>query len=118
MKIDIRNNELSRLSEDQTRFSHKALSTSFKVIELLPDGRILVLEDYYQFEYIGKSNLYCLNRDLEIAWFLDFPYERVKDTSNYTSLTVKEEGLFANTFDCTRVKFATDGKILQRKSVK
>ena len=55
MKIDLKNNEIIWFTENVDKRSHKPLSTSFKEIEILTDGRILIIEDYSGFNYHGKS---------------------------------------------------------------
>lgn len=114
MKIDLKNNEIIWFTENVKKRSHKPLSTSFKEIEILPDGRILIIEDYYDFYYHGKSNLYCLNRQMEIDWHLDYPIEEYKENSGYVGFTTNGEELYANTFNCIRVNFNGHGQILNR----
>jgi len=45
MKIDLENNIIIWFTENVDKHSHKPLSTSFKEIEVLSDGRILIIED-------------------------------------------------------------------------
>lgn len=118
MKIDFKSNEIIWFSENLVKHAHKPLSTSFNEIEVLPDGRILVIEEYYQFSYGRKSNLYCLNRKLEIDWHLDYPCAEFQDNSGYTGFSVNGEDLYANTFNGVRVKFNIDGQILDRRFTK
>ncbi len=114
MKIDFKNNEIIWFEENVKKHSHKPLYTSFKEIEVLENGKILIIEDYTNFNLNGKSNLYCLNRLLEIEWHLEYPIEEYKDHSGYTIFTVNSEDLYANTFNCVRVKFNKAGVILDK----
>lgn len=118
MKIDLRNNEIVCFDKDGNKNFHKPLSTAFREIEVLEDGRILIIEDYTNFEYEDKSNLYCLNRKLKIDWHLDYPIEEYKSNSGYTGFTVNGEELYANTFNCIRAKFDLNGIILQTSFTK
>ena len=114
MKIDFTNKEIVWFDEDLKRFSHKPISTKFKEIEVLRDGRILIIEDYYEYHNDNYSNLYCLSRNLAIDWFLEYPNEEFRDNSGYVGFSVNGENLYANTFNCVRVKFDYNGKILDK----
>jgi len=114
MKIDFKNNVLIWFDEDVKLHEHKPFSTEFKEIEILKNGNILVIEDYTGYSYLNKSNLYCLNRKLEVQWFLDYPYKEFRKNNGYTIFTVNGEILFANTFNCVRVKFDNEGNILDK----
>jgi len=118
MKIDFKNNVIAWFDENVKLHAHKPLSTSFKEIEVMKDGKILILEDYYEFQFNGKSNLYCLSRKLELEWHLEYPYEENTERSGYTGLSIHGLDMYVNTFNCIRVKFDKDGKILDRKFVK
>jgi len=118
MKIDLRNNEIVWFTANGETNLHKPLSTTFKEIEILNDGRLLIIEDYNDFNYQNKSNLYCLNRQLKIDWFLDFPVEEYKANSGYTGFAVNGEELYANTFNCVRVNFNKDGEIINFRFTK
>ena len=103
MVINFRNNCIVYNDENSLRRQHKPLSTSFSEIEVLADGRILVIENYYKFDYQDKSNLYCLNRILEIDWFL--PLHNKDDI--YVGFTSSGERVFANTWTGFRVEVET-----------
>ena len=97
MKIDFKDNSITYREQNAFQRQHKPLSTSFSEIEVLGDGRILVIEDYFKFDYQGKSNLYCLNKILEIDWFVPLPNPDVGDDI-YVGFTSIGERVFANTW--------------------
>ena len=105
MKIDIRNNIIQKLDKSGNRIEHKAISTSFSQIETLKDGRILVLENYYKYRNGENSNLYFLNENLEVEWFL--PTTGVTDQEGvdcYTGFSIKENKVFGSTWSGFRVE--------------
>ena len=83
---------------------HKPISTEFKEIEVLSNGKILVVENYYEYENGDNSNLYCINQQMEIEWFLPYPYENHSSMDNYVGFTTNGDKVFANTFSCYRVE--------------
>ena len=100
MKISLKNDTITCVDENFTHKTHLPLSTSFKEIEVLKDGRILVCEDYYKFEYHGKSNIYCLNRTLDIDWFLERPNPALEPDDVYVGFNTKGEKVCANSWTC------------------
>jgi hypothetical protein len=70
---------------------------------VLADGRLLIIEDGNKYHFEGKSNLYCLNRDLIIDWFVNLPYPNDLDDV-YVGFTSHGENIFANTWSCYRVE--------------
>jgi hypothetical protein len=104
MIIDFENNCIWYRSENFQQKTHTPFSTNFKAIEILKDGRILVLEDYYKFSFEGKSNLYCLNRYLEVDWFLQFPNSTFDKDDLYVRFTSHGDKVFANSWECFRVE--------------
>jgi|SRR5690606_27248699 hypothetical protein len=104
MTIDFKNNRIYHFDEDLKLTEHKPISTEFKEIEVLSNGKILVLEDYYKYENGNKSNLYCINQHMEIEWFLPYPYENHNLKDNYVGFTTNGDKVFANTFSCYRVE--------------
>jgi len=112
MIIDFRNNCIRYVTENFVQKEHKPLSTKFSEVEILPDGRILIVEDYYQFHFENKSNLYCLNRNLEIDWFLSFPNPDFDQNDMYVGFTSNGERIYANSWACFRVEIDTNtGKL-------
>ena len=103
MIIDLKHNEIKRY-ENGSKLSVVPLSTSFSEFEILPNGKILVIEDYYKFNYRKKSNLYCLNRNVEIDWFLPFQDDGPEEFDYYVGFTSQGEKIFANTWGCYRVE--------------
>ena len=50
----------------------KPISTSIHQIKELPNGSIIILENYYKF--IGESNLYCIDKkSQQVIWFAELP---------------------------------------------
>jgi len=119
MQIDIRHNQIIGFDRNNKRKVHKPLSTIFSEIELLSDGRIIVIEDYYKFKYKDYSNLYCLNRNIEIDWFLQFPDDGPDKFDYYVGFTSIVDKVYANTFGCFRVEIdLINGKILNAEFTK
>jgi len=104
MQIDIRHNQIIGFDDNNKRKVHKPLSTSFSEIQLLNDGRILVIEDYYKFKYKDYSNLYCLNNCVDIDWFLPFPDDGPEEFDYYVGFSVEKDRIFANSWSCFRVE--------------
>ncbi|HTK21497.1 MAG TPA: hypothetical protein VL442_18385 [Mucilaginibacter sp.] len=107
MRIDFRNNCIVYNNENWLHKKRTPLSTNFSEIEVLMDGRILVLEYDYKFQHQNLSNLYCLDRELEIDWFLPLPHPNFKDDF-YVGFTSNGEKIFANTWYCFRVEVETE----------
>ena len=104
MQIDLRHNVIIGFDRNNKRIELNPLSTTFSRIEFLKDGRILIIEDYYKFLYKGLSNLYCLNRNLEIDWFLPFPDDGPDEFDYYVGFTSEGDRIFANSWNCFRVE--------------
>ena len=103
MTIDIQNNSIYKVDIEGNRKEHKAISTNFAQIEVLKDGRILVMEDYHQYTNDQKSNLYCLNQEIEIEWFLPTGISE-EGVDVYVGFSTTENQVFANTWNCFRVE--------------
>ena len=84
MTIDFKNHRIYHFNKDINLTEHLPISTDFKEIEVLSNGDILVIENYYKYENEGKSNLYCLNQQLKIEWFLPYPYENATSMDIHT----------------------------------
>lgn len=104
MTIDFKNNRIYHFDKDLNLTEHKPISTEFKEIEVLSNGKILVVENYYKYENGDNSNLYCINQKMEIEWFLSYPYENHNSMDNYVGFTTNGDKVFANTFSCYRVE--------------
>jgi hypothetical protein len=104
MIIDFKNDCITYFAENFQAKVHKPFSTSFSEIEVLKDGRIIVIEDYYEFKFETQSNAYCLNRELEIDWFLPLPHPAQDPDDVYVGFTTNGEKVFANTWACFRVE--------------
>ena len=118
MIIDIKNNLIYNVDEFRNRKEHKAISTNFSQIEVLKDGRILVLENYYEYENGQKSNLYCLNQNIEIEWFLPTGINE-DGVDNYVGFSTNGNQFFANTWNCFRVEIDIEsGEIINKQFTK
>jgi len=104
MTIDFKNNRIYHFDKDLSLIEHKPISTEFKEIEVLSNGKILVVENHYEYENGDNSNLYCINQKMEIEWFLPYPYENHNSMDNYVGFTTNGDNVFANTFSCYRVE--------------
>ena len=91
---------------------HKPISTEFSEIEVLSDGRILIVEDYYKYKNGDKSNLYCLNQNMKVEWFLPFVNTFHSNMDNYVGFTTNGNRVFANTLSCWRVEIDTDKGVI------
>jgi len=95
------------------KMEHKPISTSFVEIEVLQDGRLLIIEDYSEYNNSNKSNLYCLNQNMKIEWFLPYINGNQSSMDNYVGFTSNGNRVFANTFSCFRVEIdANKGEII------
>ncbi|REG88754.1 hypothetical protein [Flavobacterium aquicola] len=118
MTIDLKNNTIYHIDANRNKKVHKAISTSFSQIEVLNDGRILVLENYYKYENEQKSNLYCLNQNIEIEWFLPTGIDE-DGVDNYVGFTTNGNQIFANTWNCFRVEIDIEnGEIINKQFTK
>ena len=104
MTIDFRNNRIYHFNKDSTLKEHRPISSEFSEIEVLPNGKILVIENYYKYENEHKSNLYCINPQMEIEWFLPYPHKDHNQMDSYVGFTTNGDRIFANTFSCYRVE--------------
>jgi len=114
MTIEIQNSLIYNYDKNKIKKEHKPLSTSFSQIEVLNDGRILILENYYKFKYEQKSNLYCLNQDIDIDWFLP-----IQNADIYVGFSTNGNQVFANTWNGFRVGIDVEtGKIISMQFTK
>ena len=112
MKIDLVNNVICLVDEFGISKKLSPLSTRFKDVEILIDGRLLVCEDYFEFSYQDKSNLYCLNRALDIEWFLPMP-SLSSENDLYVGFTSWGDNVFANSWDCYRVEVDVNSGLIK-----
>ena len=111
MKIDFRNCKISCFSDKTGYKEHVPLFTTFTYIEVLDNGRILVCEDYHNLIDNGITNLYCLNRSLEIDWYLPLPFKS-SEVDFYVGFTSYDNNVFANTWSCHRVGVDVDAGLI------
>lgn len=117
MIIEITFNKLYSFDEKGVRKEHRPISTKFNHFQILNNGYILVIEEQFNYFNDGKSNLYCLNKNLEIQWFLPFRLKNCNDF--YVGFSPDSEKVFANTWDCFRVEIdAENGEILNTEFTK
>jgi len=107
MTIDFKNNRIYHFDREIKCKEHKPISSEFREIEVLSDGRILIVEDYFKYKNGDKSNLYCLNQNMEVEWFLPFANTNHSSMDNYVGFTTNGNRIFANTFSCYRVEIDT-----------
>lgn len=107
MTIDFKNNRIFHFDEELNVREHKPISTEFKEIEVLPNGCILVIENYSGYENGERSNLYCIDRHMAILWFLPYARKDHGPMDNYVAFTTNGDRVFANTFSCYRVEIDT-----------
>jgi hypothetical protein len=107
MKIDIKENKITRFDENRIKKEHLPFSTGFDEIEVVPDGRLIILENFRDFDHNGKSNVYCLNRNLEIDWYLPLPNQQHTANDVYVGFTTNDERYFANSWSGYRVEIDT-----------
>jgi hypothetical protein len=118
MTIDIRNNRIYHFDEKINKKEHRPFSTNFSQIEVLNDGRILVLENYYKYENGQKSNLYCLNQKIEIEWFLPTGFNE-DGVDVYVGFSTNGNQIFSNSWNGFRVEIEVEsGKIINKKFTK
>jgi hypothetical protein len=108
MTIDFKNNRIYHFDKDLNLAEHKPISTEFMEIEVLRNGKLLIVENYYQYDNDDKSNLYCLNHRMEVEWFLPYPQSNANSMDNYVGFTTNGDRVFANTFSCHRVEIDTE----------
>ena len=110
MTIELRNNRIYHYDENRKLKEHFAFSTSFSHFEILNDGRVLVMENYYQYENGEKTNLYCINQSVEIEWFAEIGKSQ-EDV--YVGFTTNGNRIYANTWNCFRHEIDIEsGKII------
>ena len=104
--------------DDRKLKEHKAISTNFSHFEILPNGKILIIENYYNYHNGENSNLYCLNQNIEIEYFV--PTTKSEDGLDlYVGFTTNGKNIFANTWNCFRVEIdSINGKIISREFTK
>lgn len=107
MTIDFRNNRIYHYDENRNLKEHKPFSSTFSHIEILSNRKLLIIEDYYKYENGDKSNLYCLNKNFEVEWFLPYVGKNENGLDNYVGFTTNGNRIFANTFSCFRVEIET-----------
>ena len=103
MTIELRNNRIYHYDETQKLREHFAFSTNFAQFEVLNDGRILVMENYYQYENEERSNLYCINQNIEIEWFAQIG-KNEDGIDSYVGFSAKGNRVYANTWNCFRIE--------------
>lgn len=120
MTIDLQRNKIYHLDENRKLKGHEAFSTSFSNFEVLQNGKVLVMENYYNYDNGNKSNLYCLNQDIEIEWFAQIREKSDKNGIDYyVGFTTNGNKVFANTWDCFRLEIDLEnGKILSSQFTK
>lgn len=120
MTIDLHNNRIYHYDENRNLKGHTAFSTSFSNFEVLENGKVLVMENYFNYDNGDKSNLYCINQDIEIEWFAEIRKENEKKGIDYyVGFTTSGNKVFANTWDCFRLEIDLEnGKILSTKFTK
>ena len=112
MKIDLEKLSISTFDSQYIEKKHLPLSTSFKEIEILFDGSVLIREDYYNYDYYGNSNIYRIDRNLNIKWFLETPNATLSKKDRYVSLKAVGNKFFAHSWDGYKVEFDfTTGEI-------
>jgi len=102
MTIDIENNIIYHVDENFNKREHKPISSKFDKIEILDNGNVLIIENYNNFNNKNVSNLYYLNRKIEIEWHIPYPNNDFND--RYVGFSVIGEKIFANTFNGFRVE--------------
>jgi hypothetical protein len=112
MTVTLKENRIYHFNENLKIKEHFAFSTKFACFEILNDGRLLVMEDYYNYKNEEKSNLYCINQQIEIEWFAEtFTIENRLD--QFTGFSIHGKSIFANTWNCFRHEIdIRNGKIL------
>ncbi len=110
MTIELKNNRIYHYDENRNLKEHVAFSTKFSHFEILNDGRILVMENYYEYENGENTNLYCINQNVEIEWFAEIGKSQ-EDV--YVGFTTNGNKIYANTWNCFRHEIDIEiGKII------
>lgn len=114
MTIDFRNNRIYHFDENLRLKEQKPFSTNFSHIEVLENGKVLIIENYYKYENGDKSNLYCLNQNIEVEWFLPTS-KNVDGIDPYVGFTTNGSRVFANSWNGFRVEINTGtGEIISK----
>ena len=112
MTIELRFNRIYHYDENRNLKEHIAFSTNFSHFEVLKDGRILVMENYYKYENGENSNLYCVNQNVEIEWFAEIG-KNEDGLDAYVGFTTNGSKVYANTWNYFRHEIDIEtGKIL------
>ena len=118
MTIDLIRKRIYHIDENRNLKEHFAFCTNFSHFEILNDGRVLVMENYYGYENLGNSNLYCINQNLEIEWFVQ-PEKKGERIDQFVGFTTKGNKIYANTWDCFRMELNIEnGTIVNKEFTK
>ena len=118
MTIELKNNRIYHYDENRNLKEHFAFSTKFSHFEILKNGKILVMENYYEYENGENSNLYCINQNIEIEWFAESKRNQ-EGIDVYVGFTTHGNKVYANTWSCFRHEIDIDsGKILSNEFTK
>ncbi len=107
MTIDFRNNRIYHFDENRKLKEHKPFSSSFSHMEILPNGKLLIIEDYFKYENGDISNLYCLNQDFKVEWVLPYVGKNENGLDNYVGFTTNGNRVFADTYSGFRIEIET-----------
>jgi hypothetical protein len=108
LNINIKDNTITGFDKNLKRKQHLPLSTRFDQIEVLDNDCILVCEYYYKFDLNGKSNIYCLNRFLDIVWFLPLPNADLQSDDIYVGFNSNGNQVCANSWSGFWVEIDTN----------
>ena len=110
MNINLKDNTITGFDRNLKRKQLLPLSTRFDQVEVLDNGFILVYEYYYKFDLKGRSNIYCLNRFLDIVWFLPLPNADLQSDDVYVGFNTHGDGnkVCANTWSGFWVEMDTN----------
>jgi hypothetical protein len=112
MTVAIKNNRIFHYDENGTLKEHFGFSTQFSHFEILKDGRLLVMENYYNYENGENSNLYCINQHIEVEWFAESG-KTENGLDNYVEFATNGNKVYATTWNCFRHEIDIEtGKIL------
>jgi len=118
MTIDLRENRIFSYDSNRRLKEHKAFSTVFSHFKVLPNGKVLIIENYYKYQNGKNSNLYCINQDIEIEWFAQANSDE-DGLDLYVGFTKNGSNIYANTWNCFRVEIdVLSGKIISREFTK
>jgi outer membrane protein assembly factor BamB len=114
MTIDLYRNRIYHYDENENLKQHFGFSTKFSHFEVLKSGKLLVIENYFEYKNGTNSNLYCLNDNFKIEWFAEIG-ENQAELDKYVGLSIVGEKIFANTWNGFRIELdIKNGKILDR----